>query len=662
MSKRSSVLLALFLSGCGGAFAPARDPHVFFRAQTRTSCEDDSVVRFVNEPSIDAIYLKEVGVNGPGADELVQRRNGPDGVAGTADDLRFPSVAAIDAVPWVGESSIEALYRFAARTCDFVVDPEAVCMETAVTDWLSSADTSVGDITAIGVADRSAMEIVRVRDGLDGLAATSDDQRFLSLGDVEAVPQVGPQTMANLLAWGLSRCQMKAEAVFSPVDWQDSHLARVVHHLDHASRSADLAIYSLRDAYVIAAIERAVGRGVRVRVISDGASQDRVDPEGTTSARLEAVGVEVRWVNKVMHHKFALIDGPVEHASQAGDGVLITGSGNWTSSAASRYDENTLVFTGDSRLNLQFQREFNLMWENGRPVVWNETIPSLGHTELTTDDVFAAEGATAWFTSSNFEAYQHSTYGPTFRTEDSSSVRDQLVQLIQQADRSIWIASGHLRSRPIMDALIDKKRQDPSIDIRVYLDNQEFIGPEFEAEQDLEHQACLAAAVTDAARADCMDDGYYLGATLFRAGVQVRYKTYAYRWDANYADQMHHKYMLIDSQILATGSYNLSPNAEFDTFENVVVLHSGQYRQAVSDFGRNFAAIWETNRQDELAAYWALLDQVFTPGSDFPIVFPPMALAHDEVQFLEESMRTECPVIDSDAWRENPATHRVCNR
>ncbi|MCB9674892.1 MAG: hypothetical protein H6737_07230 [Alphaproteobacteria bacterium] len=660
----AAVLAASFVAtACNGPFGPAPDPHQFFRSSTRTTCEDASVVRFANEPSATAEILKEIGVHPTGADNLIAKRAGADGVFGTPDDYVFTSVADIDAVPWIGKSSIDSLYGYAARTCDIVIDPEYACMERTVSEYLSAADTTEEDLKAIGVYSRAATEIVRKRNGPDGVPATLDDVRFNSLDDIDAVPQVGDQTLADLLAWGLSQCATQADVVFSPQPYEQSHLAEVAKRLDEARRSVDIAMYSMSDSGVKEAIVRAAGRGVKVRIVFDGASEDRKDPQGTTSAWFEDRGIEVRWINKIMHHKFAIVDGPRDHASQAGTGTLISGSGNWSNGAGTRFDENTLFIQGDARLNLMFQREFDGMWENGRPVVWNEAIENEPSVPVLESDVATAEGAGVVFTSANFEAYDSSRYGPTYRNLDGQSVvRDQLVQLIQQADQSIWIASGHLRSRQIFDALLEKKLRDPSIDIRVYLDGQEYISQWFHQQELDEHQACIEAAANDADFEDCANAGYYFGIALANAGIDVRYKYYAYRWDYTYADQMHHKYFVIDREIVATGSYNLSPNAEFDTFENVVMLHAGQYREVVSGFALNFETIWETNRANDMAMYDDLLAQVQAPTGDFPIVFTPMALTQGEVDYLKDAIYQACPDINSDAYRTNPAAHRWCDR
>ena len=76
----------------------------------------------------------------------------------------------------------------------------------------------------------------------------------------------------------------------------------------------------------------------------------------------------------------------------------------------------------------------------------------------------------------------------------------------------------------------------------------------------------------DEDRLVCSELGNHFGTLLVKAGVPVRYKTYAYRWDYSYAPQMHDKYLIVDGETVATGSYNYSFTAEYDTFENVIVL------------------------------------------------------------------------------------------
>ena len=57
-----------------------------------------------------------------------------------------------------------------------------------------------------------------------------------------------------------------------------------------------------------------------------------------------------------MHHKFALFDGT----------VLLTGSYNWTRSAAAQNNEN-LIVTNDHRLATAFSSLFDRLWEELAP-------------------------------------------------------------------------------------------------------------------------------------------------------------------------------------------------------------------------------------------------------------------------------------------------------
>jgi phosphatidylserine/phosphatidylglycerophosphate/cardiolipin synthase-like enzyme len=425
----------------------------------------------------------------------------------------------------------------------------------------------------------------------------------------------------------------EAEVVFSPRSYEDSHLPRVAAHVASAQRSLDIAMYSYSDARVSQAIEAAAARGVKVRFLFDTAAEDRkltgAALESSKSGRLEKQGVEVRWVNKIMHHKFVIVDGPRDDAAHAATATLVTGSANWSNGAATRYDENTLFLTGYPELALRFQREFDLLWEHSREIAVNPAVPwELSGYAVSDQAIATADqaGVHALFTSDNF-----TVTGTTFRVTPRTQVSDAWVAAIKGARRSIHVASGHLRTQSIADALLAKHAE--GLDVRVYLDGQEY---------------SASTAPSD-----------LWGPALARAGVTLRYKYYAYRWDHSYADQMHHKYMVIDGETLYTGSYNLSANAENATFENVVVLGGNAHASLVSSFEANFAALFETGRAEgRLAA----LMQTVADAPLIPLVFAPMALTGTEIASLKRALRDACPAADSEPFRTDPAAHRTCSR
>lgn len=91
-------------------------------------------------------------------------------------------------------------------------------------------------------------------------------------------------------------------------------------------------------------------------------------------------GVEVRiqndTINELMHHKFLLIDTTTATNDNAKDddkskkpssiipknGILMTGSMNWTMQALTMNWDNFLI-TSNKKLIDQYQREFNIIWE-----------------------------------------------------------------------------------------------------------------------------------------------------------------------------------------------------------------------------------------------------------------------------------------------------------
>ncbi len=540
-------------------------------------------------------------------------------------------------------------------------DERAVVCDTgaALLDLLNHPTTTAGVLQVIGLHSRAASELVAWRNGDDGIPGTTDDRWFTNLVDVDAVPQVGEVAMAQIDAHAKRLCPI---VVMSPQSYADSHIQLAIDAIERAEYSVDIAMYSFRDDGVMSAIQGALDRDLPVRVVYHGAADDRRDPAGTRSAALEDMGAEVRWINKIMHHKFALIDGPHAHPYEAWRATVVTGSGNWSWSAATLFDENTVSLTGDPRLGLALQQEFNLLWENGRPVEWNEDIAEVPVITLTDEEVGAAPGSVVGLTSANFETYVSSRYGPTFTAIDGSrAVVDMLVGLISQADSTIDIASGHLRFKPVLDALIAQQVARPDLQIRVYLDGQEYTSEGY-FESELEDYAdCVELATTGEALTACEDEGAHYGYALHKAGIPIRYKYGSYRWDYRYAIQMHHKYMLIDGSMVASGSYNISPNAEYGTLENLVVYSAARYPELVQAFSANFEHIWETGRTEDL--YGSLMNEIVSgTESTFPIVFEPMALSWDEVSALKNTIDAHCPEIDSWEYRSYPSSHKVCER
>ncbi len=156
---------------------------------------------------------------------------------------------------------------------------------------------------------------------------------------------------------------------------------------------------------------------------------------------------------------------------------------------------------------------------------------------------------------------------------------------------------------------------------------------------------------------DCWDRGFLYAYALHLEGIDVRFKHYSYRWHYSYAPQMHHKYIVVDERVVATGSYNLSDNAEHGTMENIVVLDAAQHPEVVRRFVANFDALYETHRDG--SALESLYADI-ADGDGFPIVYDAMSLTWDEVDSLRSAIRAACPEIDSSDYRRYPERHYRC--
>lgn len=143
-----------------------------------------------------------------------------------------------------------------------------------------------------------------------------------------------------------------AESHFSP---GDSCPRRIASFISGAKRTLDICVFTITDDRITSAILQAHERGRRVRIITD---DDKAMDLGSDSQRLADAGIPVR-VDRTpahMHHKFALAD----------NSTLLTGSYNWTRSAA-RDNEDNFLITGDRRFVEAFGRQFEKLWDALKP-------------------------------------------------------------------------------------------------------------------------------------------------------------------------------------------------------------------------------------------------------------------------------------------------------
>lgn len=127
-------------------------------------------------------------------------------------------------------------------------------------------------------------------------------------------------------------------------------LDTILSRLETCSSEVDICVYTLSDDRLLDAILQCHREGIAVRILSDN---DKMNDQGSDIHTLHRAGLEVKVDNSPahMHHKFMIVD----------RSIVLTGSYNWTRSAATRNAEN-LVVIDDVETASQFSNEFERLW------------------------------------------------------------------------------------------------------------------------------------------------------------------------------------------------------------------------------------------------------------------------------------------------------------
>ncbi|MCG8582080.1 MAG: phospholipase D-like domain-containing protein [Bacteroidales bacterium] len=127
-------------------------------------------------------------------------------------------------------------------------------------------------------------------------------------------------------------------------------LSTILTQISYAVRKIDICVFTISDNEIRDRIEYAINKGVKVRIITD---DDKTNDLGSDIEYLQRKGAIVKIDNTShhMHHKFAIFDNE----------VLLTGSYNWTRSAA-QFNQENILETNDQKAIESYQKEFDKLW------------------------------------------------------------------------------------------------------------------------------------------------------------------------------------------------------------------------------------------------------------------------------------------------------------
>ncbi len=300
----------------------------------------------------------------------------------------------------------------------------------------------------------------------------------------------------------------------------------VIAAIDDADETIDGAFFEFNVEGITNAMIRAKERGVEIRFVFDD-DHAAFDDESTVE-ELEDAGIEFVDDSRgaLMHHKFMIIDGK----------ELWMGSMNFTQNGLYR-NNNNLVRLDNKDIIANYQAEFEEMFVD-HAFSASQNPRDVPYRELKDGDV-------------TVETY--------FSPEDGDLIEARIVELVNDADSSVYVMAFNMTSDDIGEAILD--RYNNGVDVQAVFEN--------------------TGSLTEYAempRLGC-------------AGANVRQ-------DGN-PGVLHHKVIIIDKEIVVTGSFNFSNSARDDNSENVLIVHDPNFAKAyLEEFDRRFAEGEEPTRSE----------------------------------------------------------------
>ncbi|KAF0125230.1 MAG: phospholipase D/transphosphatidylase [Elusimicrobia bacterium] len=301
----------------------------------------------------------------------------------------------------------------------------------------------------------------------------------------------------------------------------------VVKSVDASARSVEIAIFSVTMKDIPDALMKAKARGAAVRIIIDEAHvYPRMD---TQIKRMIQDGLDVRTLRGtraygVMHNKITIHDGE----------MVSVGSYNWTFGATFSSHENMTVARHPVYVD-GYKRYFEWMWSHARPIAAGPSaeVPqgAYGAPPRDPSPVMSLNGQPV----------------PAYIFSPGGGAQEELARLIDACRKSVDTVTYTFSSKTLADAVIRAKNR--GVRVRFMIDEKR--GAE----------AGLAKYLLD-------------------NGVNIKF-----RGGRNEKGAMHSKYVILDGQLLQTGSFNWTVNASVNSFENMMFVSDPG---AVSAYQQNF--------------------------------------------------------------------------
>ncbi len=146
--------------------------------------------------------------------------------------------------------------------------------------------------------------------------------------------------------------KVASDVYFSP---GDACRTAIINQINLAVNQLNICVFTISDDLITNAILTSHKRGTQIRIITDN---DKSFDEGSDIEQIARAGISVKMDNTPnhMHHKFMVSD----------EKAIITGSYNWTRSAA-KFNYENILLSKEAGLIKSYLKEFNHLWKVMEP-------------------------------------------------------------------------------------------------------------------------------------------------------------------------------------------------------------------------------------------------------------------------------------------------------
>jgi mitochondrial cardiolipin hydrolase len=152
---------------------------------------------------------------------------------------------------------------------------------------------------------------------------------------------------ANKLILPKLKSETYSKAYFSP---GTACVTAIVEQIGLARSGIDICVFTISDDRIADKLIFKHKMGIKIRILTDN---DKCNDMGSDIQTLANTGLQIKVDNSPnhMHNKFAIFDG----------NTILTGSYNWTRSAA-LYNQENVIVSNDKELVKNYTLEFNKLW------------------------------------------------------------------------------------------------------------------------------------------------------------------------------------------------------------------------------------------------------------------------------------------------------------